>query len=95
MTRLVTRHPALALAILGALTAAIWMLALPEAARRSAFEQRWRRTERAGIDPGAFNYRELPLVEDLYAELCAKRAARPEVWIWGQTTSTSARDRNE
>ncbi len=76
------RYPALTLAAFVAVAAAVWIGVLPVLASRPDFAERWRRTELAGIDPGAFNYRELPAAEDIHADLQRRKAARPEAWAW-------------
>jgi hypothetical protein len=60
----------------------VWLLVLPWLAARPKFARLWQRTEQAGIDPSAFNYRELPAAEEIYAELTARTAQRPEAWGW-------------
>ena len=76
------RSPALTLAAFVAVAAAVWIGVLPFLARRAHFAEQWRRTEIAGIDPGAFNYREIPAAEDIHADLQRRKAARPEAWVW-------------
>jgi hypothetical protein len=63
-------------------SALVWLLVLPWLAARPQFARLWQRTEQAGVDPSAFNYRELPAAEDIYAELTARTEQRPEAWGW-------------